>query len=62
MLGTPYASRPTIGASATYYAGGYSLTTNPRDFFRAFPALEALTPRSFLERYDLTVDTSDDQG
>jgi predicted nucleic acid-binding protein len=39
-----------IGANAAYYAGRL-LTTNPRDFFRAFPALEVLTLQSFLEQY-----------
>jgi predicted nucleic acid-binding protein len=39
-----------IGANAAYYAG-LLLTTNPRDFFRAFPSLEVLTPQIFLERY-----------
>jgi predicted nucleic acid-binding protein len=39
-----------IGANATYYAGRL-LTTNPRDFFRAFPPLEVLTPQAFLARY-----------
>jgi predicted nucleic acid-binding protein len=39
-----------IGANAAYYAGRL-LTTNPRDFFRAFPALEVLTPQAFLARY-----------
>jgi predicted nucleic acid-binding protein len=39
-----------IGANATYYAGRL-LTTNPRDFFRAFPTLEVLTPQTFLARY-----------
>ena len=33
-----------IGANATYYAGRL-LTTNPRDFFNAFPTLEILTPQ-----------------
>ena len=35
-----------IGANAAYYAGRL-LTTNPRDFFRAFPALEVLTLQSY---------------
>lgn len=39
-----------IGASASYYSGRL-LTTNPRDFFRAFPPLEVLTPSVFVERY-----------
>jgi predicted nucleic acid-binding protein len=39
-----------IGANATYYAGRL-LTTNPRDFFQAFPALEVLTPQAFLAQY-----------
>jgi len=39
-----------IGANATYYAGRL-LTTNPRDFFKAFPALEVLTPQAFLAQY-----------
>src|SRR5713226_8922508 len=39
-----------IGANAAYYAGRL-LTTNPRDFFKAFPTLEVLTPQAFLERY-----------
>jgi predicted nucleic acid-binding protein len=39
-----------IGANAAYYAGRV-LTTNPRDFFKAFPTLEVLTPQAFLERY-----------
>ena len=39
-----------IGANATYYAGRL-LTTNPRDFFRVFPALEVLTPQAFLAQY-----------
>jgi predicted nucleic acid-binding protein len=39
-----------IGASASYYSGRL-LTTNPRDFFRSFSALEVLTPQVFLERY-----------
>lgn len=47
-----------IGASATYYAGRI-LTTNPRDFFRAFPTLEVLTPQVFLERYGPTGDAPD---
>lgn len=42
-----------IGASASYYSGRL-LTTNPRDFFRAFPTLEVLTPSVFLERYSDT--------
>ncbi|MDH3601648.1 MAG: hypothetical protein OEU26_18720, partial [Candidatus Tectomicrobia bacterium] len=42
-----------IGASAFYYSGRL-LTTNPRDFFRAFPTLEVLTPSVFLERYRVT--------
>jgi predicted nucleic acid-binding protein len=42
-----------IGANAAYYAGRL-LTTNPRDFFRAFPTLEIFTPQSFLERYGPT--------
>jgi predicted nucleic acid-binding protein len=39
-----------IGANATYYAGRL-LTTNPRDFFQAFPTLEVLTPQAFLAQY-----------
>ena len=39
-----------IGASASYYSGRL-LTTNPRDFFRAFPTLEVLMPSVFVERY-----------
>lgn len=39
-----------IGANALYYAGRL-LTTNPRDFFKAFPALEVLTPLAFLKQY-----------
>jgi predicted nucleic acid-binding protein len=39
-----------IGANATYYAGRL-LTTNPRDFFKAFPVLEVLTPQAFLAQY-----------
>ena len=39
-----------IGANAAYYAGRL-LTTNPRDFFRAFPALEVLTPQALLAQY-----------
>jgi len=39
-----------IGANAAYYAGRL-LTTNPRDFFKAFPALEVLTPQAFLAQY-----------
>src|SRR5262249_34187588 len=39
-----------IGANATYYAGRL-LTTNPRDFFKAFPTLEVLTPQAFLAQY-----------
>jgi len=39
-----------IGANAAHYAGRL-LTTNPRDFFRAFPTLEVFTPQAFLERY-----------
>jgi len=27
------------------------LTTNPRDFFKAFPTLEVLTPQAFLAQY-----------
>jgi predicted nucleic acid-binding protein len=42
-----------IGANASYYSGRL-LTTNPRDFFRAFPTLEVLTPSVFLERYAAT--------
>lgn len=45
-----------IGANATHYAGRL-LTTNPRDFFRAFPTLEVLTPQGFLERYGTAGDT-----
>ncbi len=37
-----------IGANATYYAGRL-LTTNPRDFFKAFPTLEILTPQAFFD-------------
>jgi predicted nucleic acid-binding protein len=39
-----------IGANAMYYAGRL-LTTNPRDFFQAFPTLEVLTPQAFLAQY-----------
>jgi predicted nucleic acid-binding protein len=39
-----------IGASASYYSGRL-LTTNPRDFFHAFPTLEVLMPSVFVERY-----------
>src|SRR5262249_15039219 len=39
-----------IGANATYYAGRL-LTTNPRDFFKAFATLEVLTPQAFLAQY-----------
>src|SRR5262245_17784001 len=39
-----------IGANATYYAGRL-LTTNARDFFKAFPTLEVLTPQAFLAQY-----------
>ena len=39
-----------IGANATYYAGRL-LTTNPRDFFKAFPTLEVLTRQAFLAQY-----------
>ena len=39
-----------IGANAAYYAGRL-LTTNPRDFFKAFPTLEVLTPQAFLAQY-----------
>lgn len=39
-----------IGANATYDAG-WLLTTNPRDFFKAFPLLEVLTPQAFLAQY-----------
>ena len=42
-----------IGANATYYAGRL-LTTNPRDFFKAFPTLEVLTPQAFLAQYTPT--------
>jgi predicted nucleic acid-binding protein len=42
-----------IGASASYYSGRL-LTTNPRDFFRAFSTLDVLTPQMFLERYGAT--------
>jgi predicted nucleic acid-binding protein len=38
------------GANAAYYAER-GLTTNPRDFFRAFPTLEVLTPQAFLAQY-----------
>lgn len=39
-----------IGANAAYYAGRL-LTTNPRDFFTAFPTLEVLTPEALVTRY-----------
>ena len=39
-----------IGANATYYAGRL-LTTNPRDFFKAFATLEVLAPQAFLAQY-----------
>ena len=39
-----------IGANASYYAGRL-LTTNPRDFFKAFATLEVLTPQAFLAQY-----------
>ena len=39
-----------IGANAAYY-GGRLLTTNPRDFFKAFSTLEVLTPQAFLAQY-----------
>jgi predicted nucleic acid-binding protein len=42
-----------IGANAAHYAGRL-LTTNPRDFFRAFPTLEVLTPQAFLAQYRTT--------
>jgi predicted nucleic acid-binding protein len=41
-----------IGANATYYSGRL-LTTNPRDFFKAFPTLEVLTPQTFLRSMPL---------
>src|SRR4029450_2682865 len=44
-----------IGANATYYAGRL-LTTNPRDFFKAFPTLEVLTPQAFLAQYARSVE------
>jgi predicted nucleic acid-binding protein len=49
-----------IGANATYYAGRL-LTTNPRDFFQAFPALEVLTPQAFLAQYAPTPRPSERQ-
>jgi hypothetical protein len=39
-----------IGAHATDDAG-WLLTTNSRDFFKAFPLLEVLTPQAFLAPY-----------
>src|SRR5262245_22886043 len=42
-----------IGANATYYAGRL-LTTNPRDFFKAFPTLEFFTPQALLAHKTLT--------
>ena len=36
-----------IGANAAHYSGRL-LTTNPRDFFRNFPRLKVLTPKTFL--------------
>lgn len=50
-----------IGANAAYYAGRL-LTTNPRDFFRAFPALEVLTPEAFLARYGASSSARDVQA
>jgi predicted nucleic acid-binding protein len=49
-----------IGANATYYAGRL-LTTNPRDFFKAFPTLEVLTPQAFLAQYAPTPRPSERQ-
>jgi predicted nucleic acid-binding protein len=49
-----------IGANAMYYAGRL-LTTNPRDFFQAFPALEVLTPQAFLAQYTPAPRPSDRQ-
>jgi predicted nucleic acid-binding protein len=49
-----------IGANATYYAGRL-LTTNPRDFFKAFPTLEVLTPQAFLAQYAPTARPRDRQ-
>ena len=39
-----------ISANATDDAGRF-LTTNPRDFFKAFPPLEVLSPQAFLAQY-----------
>ncbi|MGH8057316.1 MAG: PIN domain-containing protein [Candidatus Entotheonellia bacterium] len=50
-----------IGANAAYYAGRL-LTTNPRDFFRAFPALEVFTPEAFLARYSASSSERDVQA
>jgi predicted nucleic acid-binding protein len=50
-----------IGASAVHYAGRL-LTTNPRDFFKAFSTLEVLTPQAFLERYGTARDAPDAQA
>ena len=50
-----------IGANAAYYAGRL-LTTNPRDFFKAFSALEVLTPQAFLERYSPAQSPRDGPG
>jgi predicted nucleic acid-binding protein len=36
-----------IGANAAHYSGRL-LTTNPRDFFRNFPRLKVVTPKTFL--------------
>jgi predicted nucleic acid-binding protein len=50
-----------IGANAAYYSGRL-LTTNPRDFLRAFPALEVLTPQAFLEQYGQARDEQEEPG
>ena len=44
--------RPDVvsGAKATDDAG-WLWTTNARDFFKAFPLLEVLTPQAFLAPY-----------
>lgn len=47
-----------IGANAAYYAGRL-LTTNPRDFFTAFPTLEVLTPEALVARYTPTLPPED---
>ncbi|ETX08932.1 type II toxin-antitoxin system VapC family toxin [Candidatus Entotheonella palauensis] len=48
-----------IGANAAHYSGRL-LTTNPRDFLRAFPSLEVLTPQTFLEQYGPTRDDQEE--